>query len=109
MNVEQIATALGGARKDGSGWVGLCPVHDDQKPSLKLDEVDGKLLWNCRAGCSQDAVRDALASRGLLNGYARDAAPSVASKRPAVPVGKPPKDASAPSMVDPKLGKPGAT
>jgi hypothetical protein len=38
-----------------------CPAHDDANPSLSLTEkADGTLLWKCFAGCSQDAVREAL-------------------------------------------------
>jgi len=38
-----------------------CPAHDDSTPSLSLTEkADGTLLWKCFAGCSQDAVREAL-------------------------------------------------
>jgi DNA-binding transcriptional ArsR family regulator len=38
-----------------------CPAHDDTNPSLSLTEkADGTLLWKCFAGCSQDAVREAL-------------------------------------------------
>jgi len=37
--------------------IACCPAHDDNHPSLSLSETpDGKLLWNCRAGCSQEAV-----------------------------------------------------
>jgi hypothetical protein len=38
-----------------------CPAHDDANPSLSLTEkADGTLLWKCFAGCSQEAVREAL-------------------------------------------------
>jgi hypothetical protein len=33
---------------------------------LSLTERDGRLLWHCHAGCSQDAVATALRARGLL-------------------------------------------
>ena len=109
MTPEQIANALGGARKDGSGWIALCPVHNDHKPSLRLDKVDGKLLYHCRAGCEQHQVRQALAARQLLNGYAgRDASVRPYSK-PVAQICKPPKGASTQSMIDPKLGKPSAS
>lgn len=43
-----------------------CPAHDDQHPSLSLTDKSGKILVNCQAKqCSQDAVIDALRSRGL--------------------------------------------
>jgi len=41
--------------------IACCPAHDDNNPSLSLSETpDGKLLWNCRAGCSQQAVYEKL-------------------------------------------------
>lgn len=42
-----------------------CPAHDDDRPSLSVDERGGKLLVLCRAGCEQGAVVDALSRRGL--------------------------------------------
>jgi len=41
--------------------IACCPAHDDTNPSLSITETaDGKLLWKCHAGCSQEAVRQAL-------------------------------------------------
>lgn len=42
-----------------------CPAHVDKTPSLHLSEVDGKILWHCHAGCSQEAVQQALEKRGI--------------------------------------------
>lgn len=61
---EEIAEALGGKRS-GGGWTARCPAHDDDTPSLSLRQSGDKTLWHCHAGCSQDAVRDALIVRGL--------------------------------------------
>jgi putative DNA primase/helicase len=44
---------------------GCCPAHDDSNPSLDIVEKDGKLLFICRAGCSQDAVIAALRALGF--------------------------------------------
>jgi len=41
---------------DGS-YMACCPAHNDENPSLHLSETpDGRLLWHCFAGCSQEAV-----------------------------------------------------
>jgi DNA-binding transcriptional ArsR family regulator len=50
------------AKRNGERHVlAYCPAHDDANPSLSLTEkADGTLLWKCFAGCSQDAVREAL-------------------------------------------------
>ena len=68
------ATALAkalGARRSGRGWVAKCPAHNDRNPSLSISGADnGKILVHCHAGCSQDAVIDALRARGLWpNGH----------------------------------------
>jgi hypothetical protein len=54
-----------------------CPAHDDSTPSLSLTEkADGTLLWKCFAGCSQDAVREALERlAGVQPATARPIAP----------------------------------
>jgi hypothetical protein len=63
---REIAERLGGAIfKDGQ-WYGLCPCHDDHTASLALTEKDGRLLWYCRAGCSQGTVQKALEDLGIL-------------------------------------------
>lgn len=43
-----------------------CPCHDDRNPSLSLSEAaDGKVLLHDQAGCSQEAVIEALLEQGL--------------------------------------------
>jgi putative DNA primase/helicase len=62
----EVAKALGGARRAGSGWQCHCPAHDDRDPSLSVrDTADGKLLAHCHAGCRQEEIIDALRSRKL--------------------------------------------
>jgi len=65
-DAARIAAALGGAVRSGRGYLARCPAHQDRTPSLSLtDSGDGRLLWRCFAGCSQEAVRDELIARGL--------------------------------------------
>jgi putative DNA primase/helicase len=65
MSAESIANFLGG-RRVGSGWMALCPAHDDAKPSLSIRESnDGNVLVRCHAGCHQGQVIAALRSHGL--------------------------------------------
>jgi hypothetical protein len=64
MTAEQIARALNGHRS-GSGWMERCPAHDNQRPSLSIDESDGLLLVHCFAGCSQTHVSRAQRPRAL--------------------------------------------
>lgn len=60
MNVEAVLARLQGVWRNGSGWQALCPAHADKNPSLSIDLRDGKILFHCHAGCSQEAVLAAL-------------------------------------------------
>jgi len=64
---DNIARALKG-RRSGRNWTALCPAHDDRTPSLSIAQADHKVLVHCHAGCSQQAVIDALRCRGLWSG-----------------------------------------
>lgn len=56
------------ARKCGSGWVDLCPAHDDRSPSLSINiAADGKLLLHCFVGCTFESI---VASAGLSGSQA---------------------------------------
>jgi len=69
MNAAEIAHVLGGATRNGRGWVCRCPVHEDRNPSLSLaDGENGRLLVTCWAGCPPRDVLAALHGRGLLAG-----------------------------------------
>jgi putative DNA primase/helicase len=63
-NAETIARALGGQRS-GRGWVAYSPCHQDGHPSLSIDEIKGKVLVKCHAGCPQSNVISKLQRRGL--------------------------------------------
>ncbi len=63
-SAEKTARALNG-RRSGTGWIARCPAHEDRNPSLTITEAGGKILVHCHAGCSQEAVIEALRSRGL--------------------------------------------
>jgi hypothetical protein len=65
MNAAELAERLGGA-KNGRGYKAKCPAHADSNPSLSIaDGKDGKVVFKCHAGCSQDAVINALVRLGL--------------------------------------------
>jgi putative DNA primase/helicase len=81
-DLEHIAQALGGARRDGDdSWTARCPAHADKHASLALTVSEGRLLWFCRAGCDQDAVTDALRAQGLLPGRGNGSAGPASTKR----------------------------
>ena len=62
---RELAEKLAAARHHNY-WMARCPAHADDKASLAIKEAgDGRVLVYCHAGCSQDAVIDALRDRGL--------------------------------------------
>jgi hypothetical protein len=74
MQAEQIAQALGNARRVNGQWMASCPVsshgqgNGDRNPSLCVSETDeGKPLFKCFSGCSQESVFNAVKDYGLLD------------------------------------------
>jgi putative DNA primase/helicase len=59
------ATIIEGLDGDPRTGMCRCPAHDDENPSLHISDKDGKVLWKCFAGCTQEKVGDALRQRGL--------------------------------------------
>jgi len=80
MNLEAILSRLKGVRRNGTGWMALCPAHSDKNPSLSLIERNGKVFLKCFAGCSSEAVYTALGIelRELFPGNA--AAPRIVAE-----------------------------
>lgn len=73
MQAEQIAKALGNAKRVGKGWLASCPLpthgqgNGDRNPSLSIsDGEDGKPLFKCHSGCDQHEVFHAIRNYGLL-------------------------------------------
>lgn len=66
LTAEDIARRLGG-KFQGGQYMARCPAHQDRTPSLAIREgEDGKVLFHCHAGCSQEAVIDRLCRDGVL-------------------------------------------
>ena len=70
MNASEIAHELmARPRRNGSGWLVLCPVHGDKRPSLSIREgKDGKILVKCFSGCEGREILTTLREMGLLDG-----------------------------------------
>ena len=65
MNAQALTRALGG-KWQGNRGMAPCPAHDDKNPSLAIsDGDDGKVLFHCHAGCSQESVLTALKENGF--------------------------------------------
>lgn len=56
--MERVLETLKGVKRQGKGWVALCPAHDDHDPSLYVSYGDDgeTVVTYCQVGCSQDAV-----------------------------------------------------
>lgn len=64
-------------RKNGPGWLVLCPVHRDKHPSLSIrDGEGGKLLVKCFSGCDHREVLKTLREMELLDGESSPARPT---------------------------------
>lgn len=86
---EDIARALGGAKRSDSNWSCKCPAHEDGKASLSITQnFSGKLLVHCHAGCEPIDVISHLRVKGLWPDTAKTA--PVAIPPPRVRVELPP-------------------
>jgi hypothetical protein len=69
----KLASPVGRKRDDGTDdpWSvrALCPAHHDRERSLSVSVGDnGKIIWNCFAGCTRVRVRAALIASGIEPG-----------------------------------------
>ena len=65
MALTEFLSRLKGVKHLGDGqYQALCPAHNDSNPSLSISvKADGTVLLHCHAGCTPDAVVDALGMR----------------------------------------------
>lgn len=68
-------------RLRGDSLTTHCPAHDDGRTSLSVTGNGGRLLVKCHAGCSQEAVIDALKSRDLWPKAERTPVPEAQPSR----------------------------
>jgi hypothetical protein len=111
--LDQLARALDpkAKRARNGSWSCRCPAHEDKHASLSLSVKDGRLLWRCHSGCSQEDVQAELQKRGLLgkvNGGDHAAKPRTKADqsddwRPIMPV---PEGTAEPAFTHPAYGKP---
>jgi hypothetical protein len=82
----QFVAALG-ARQSGENFMACCPGHDDRTPSLSIRLLpNGKTVFRCFAGCSQQALIEIFERRGLWP-VAADPAGRPARVEPRSPLG----------------------
>ncbi len=60
--IQMLETKTGKAvKKSNKGYSACCPSHDDSNPSLSVSEgLGGKVLINCFAGCTVEAICESL-------------------------------------------------
>ena len=68
MTIDDILPQLKQVKPNGSGtgYISLCPAHDDKSPSLSISQVDDKLLLHCHAGCSFESIMSCFHGNGKL-------------------------------------------
>ncbi len=87
--VDVLLARLEGVRPQGPhSWMARCPAHDDRDPSLSVSVKEGRILIYCFAGCSTDAVLEAV---GLTWGDLRAPGPWAWSPAPSRAKPKPPE------------------
>jgi len=60
MTIHEFLSKLEGVKRCGTGWVARCPAHEDSHPSLTIGDAKGRILINCKRGCTYKAVVAAL-------------------------------------------------
>jgi putative DNA primase/helicase len=81
MPAEELARALGQARREGLGWRCRCPLHGGR--SLVVRDGDrGLILATCWGGCDRLDVIVELRRRGLLLSGRAEYVPRIVSSRP---------------------------
>lgn len=54
-----------GAKRVGSSWMAHCPAHEDRTASMSVDLENGKILFYCHAGCSQESLLNKLQEKPI--------------------------------------------
>ena len=72
-SIEDFLSCFTGVKPSSQDqWLALCPAHSDHEPSLSIKLADRKILVNCLAGCSPNAIMQAVnltMSHLYLNGH----------------------------------------
>lgn len=59
--ILRVLAAVGEYKREGNGYVALCPAHDDQHPSLRIAQGrKSQVMLKCRAGCATANVLQGL-------------------------------------------------
>src|SRR5579875_445323 len=81
-NLQTLLTRLQKVRKVTHGWTARCPAHRDKHPSLSIDLGEqGHILLKCFAGCSLEAIVQAVGMSMTELFPTTPAPPASASRR----------------------------
>lgn len=59
-HLRTVLDSVKGVRRNGAGYMAICPAHDDHNPSLSIKVGDtGKVVLRCFAGCTFEQVLSA--------------------------------------------------
>ena len=54
--LQDVIGRLKNVKKTINGYMAQCPIHEDDKQSLSVTEVQGKILMKCFAGCDTEQI-----------------------------------------------------
>ena len=60
VELATLLTKLQNVKQSGDKYVSLCPAHEDKSHSLSLKADGNKILVHCFAGCTTEAIAEAL-------------------------------------------------
>ncbi len=60
MQIEEILKRLQKVRQTRSGWMSICPAHDDRTASFSIARGERAILVHCFAGCTIQEIVQAL-------------------------------------------------
>ena len=84
--LERLLKLLENVRASGNGSTARCPAHDDRENSLSVNiGDDGRVLLKCFAGCTVEAVVDALGLE-LRDLFPKDGSSSTTPNEPVPPI-----------------------
>ncbi len=54
--LEELLNRFDGVKPCRDGYTARCPAHDDKRPSLKIKESNGRILFYCYSGCAVEQI-----------------------------------------------------
>lgn len=75
--IDRVLSRLDAVKASGDGWIARCPAHEDNAPSLSINEgSDGRALLRCFAGCETAAICESIGF-AVADLFVRDGRPAT--------------------------------